>query len=861
MSCNTCRLQDGGTPKCRLPSITDLRGRPYVTNIQIDGASGTEVVNQKRDQGVLRKYRIMFVAEAPGVDEDKFGIPFVGRAGTEVLVPYLQKVGFNLDEVFITNTVRCRPPKNRKPARDEKDACYPYIEEEIRLIQPEVIVLLGNTSLELFNLNKYGGVGAMRGQLYERTLPTWQDGPTFKVIATYHPAMFLHKQNPNLQARVQDDYVFAKNVLEHGASAKPYYRAKFTLADTLSKVEVMVAEVESADEFAFDTESTSLGFRKSPMIMLQISLGEDRTWVVPMYRHDPEGLDFKLKPNWSVEDRPKVVSLLKLLLENPRIAKIAQNIKYDINVVRYHLGAQIKGKLWDTLLMKHLLDSTPPHRLEFLGDVEFATGDWSGDVEKIVGHGKEKVKTYDNIPDDIFYQYAATDAEVTFRLKQLYLNRILLKPNLIKLYNEQVEQSITTFAKCEWVGNKINPKKLADLDKICINKLTDTTRECQQYATPEFNPNSTDQVASLLQSIGLSNEILNKVSAKGYSTSKDILVPIQDKHPVISKILNFRKVRKVHSTYVQRIMEDIDDDGRLRYSFNLAGTANGRLSCRLLHQIPNKNKDWEDEDYTDIELRDIFTEEDGFVYYIGDYVAIELHIFGIITGEKKILEILNAPGGDLHKEVAAIALETTPDKISKSNRTNIGKKFNFGIIYGSHGYALSKSTFEDPVTGKKGIIGLERSQQMVKAYRERFPKVAEFLDYIPDLARIQGCVLRTVFGRERRFPGLNDPDSSFRSAAEREAVNSIIQGPAGDLTTRTANEIDAILEEKGVGQDRVRLLSSVHDSLAYGVRKDHIEWFDKVFKMVAQRPIPEFGGYQFKVETGWSEISWAKAEG
>jgi len=240
---------------------------------------------------------------------------------------------------------------------------------------------------------------------------------------------------------------------------------------------------------------------------------------------------------------------------------------------------------------------------------------------------------------------------------------------------------------------------------------------------------------------------------------------------------------------------------------------------------------------------------------------IELHIFGLVTGEQKILEILNTPGADLHREIAAAMLEVTPDKISKKNRTNVGKKMNFGIIFGSQGHALARVTFEDPTTGKEDVIGLERAQKMVKAYRERFPRVAQFLDETPDLARAYGCVLRSVFGRERRFPGLNDPDKGARQAAEREAVNSIIQGPAGDLTTRTANAIDIILEDKKVGPDKVRFLSSVHDSLAYGVRKDHVDWFDKVFKIVAQRPIPEFGGYQFKCETGWSDISWAHAEG
>jgi len=864
----SCRTDCGGSPKCRLPSITYTRkigGQdkeiPYVTNVQVEGACGIEVAAQRRVQGLPRKYRIMFIGESPGAEDDRASMPFYGRAGSDVLIPYLNKVGFNLDEVYITYMVKCRPPKTRRPSGEEKKQCFSYLEEEIKNIQPEVIVLLGNGPLEVFNLNKFGGVGAMRGVLYDKKLPSWEDGPTFKVIVTYNPAMFLHKDNPRLQDRVQDDYVFARNVLEHGALAKPFYRAKYTLCETPKMVEDMVKEVEQADEFAFDTESTGLGFRKSPMIMVQISLGKNRTWVVPFYRHDPNGLDWKLRPQWVNGERLHVAGLLKRLFENPRIAKIAHNLKYDFNVLRYHLGIEMQGKLWDTVLIKHLLDSIPPHGLEILGDIELATGDWSTEVNDVVGHGKNKVKSYDHIPDDVFHQYAATDAEVTFSLKEIYHSRMMQKPHLTKLYNEQVERAIITFAKAEWNGNKINPTKLNSLNKTCEDRLDQIKLDCRQYTTPDFNPGSTDQVASLLQSLGLGNEILKKDASKGYSTSKDILVPIQDKHPVIPHILEYRKTRKVHTTYVQRIMEDIDDDGRIRYSFNLSGTVNGRLSARLLHQIPNKDSDWDETDYTDIELRDIFTEDDGYVYYFGDYSQIELHIFGLLTQEQSILKILNTPGADLHREIAAAMLNITPDKVSKKNRTNVGKKMNFGIIYGSQGHALAKVTYEDPITGKELVIGYERAKDMVNSYRERFPRVAQFLDETPDIARSQGCVLRSVFGRERRFPGLNDPDMGTRQAAEREAVNCIIQGPAGDLTTRTANAIDAILMDKKVGPDRVRFLSSVHDSLAYGVRKDHVEWFDMVFKTVAQRPVPEFGGYQFKVETAWSDISWAHAEG
>ncbi len=314
----------------------------------------------------------------------------------------------------------------------------------------------------------------------------------------------------------------------------------------------------------------------------------------------------------------------------------------------------------------------------------------------------------------------------------------------------------------------------------------------------------------------------------------------------------------MRSTYIENVYNDIDDDGRIRYGFRIDGTVNGRLSCRFLHQIPIIDE--EKIKAGKHVMRDIFGEDDGYCYFYSDYSQIELRIFAILAQEEEYIKAFKS-GEDVHKYTTAAMLDIPLDKVSLFNRVHIGKRFNFGIIYGSQGYNISKGVFEDPENpGVFHPLDFGTVQGFVRNYKNKYKKIDFFLQYIPDLARSQGCTLQSVFGRERHLPLLNDADKSKRAAAEREAVSFIVQSPAGALTVRTINAVDQMLEGSNVGLDRVSLLNSVHDSTAYGVRKDIIDWFSSAYKTIAERPIPQLGNNTFPVDFGWSDYSWARAE-
>jgi DNA polymerase-1 len=307
---------------------------------------------------------------------------------------------------------------------------------------------------------------------------------------------------------------------------------------------------------------------------------------------------------------------------------------------------------------------------------------------------------------------------------------------------------------------------------------------------------------------------------------------------------------------VKNVLEDINLDGRVRYGFNPSGPTNGRLSCQLLHQMPRI--DQEKVDQGAAVLRSIFGEDDGYWYFYADFSQVELRIFSYLTGERELIEFLEQ-GKDIHKLTAAAALGIDFDDVSDENRANVGKRMNFGVIYGSKGHSIAKEEWENPHTGKKSIIGKERALKFVESFRERYPKVDEYLVSVPEMAVCRGGIVTSVFGRERRMHGLNDPDEYRRGHAEREATNFTISSPAAAITLRTIALVRRMLKDFDIGLDLVRPLNTVHDSIAYGVHDSMLEWFGPAFKAIAERQIPEIHGKMFPVKYGFGK-TWTEAE-
>ena len=851
----SCRVDP--TKRC---TIGNLEGWMAPKTIQIDGCSASDVIRKHRSAfPINKKYSIFLIAEAPGKQEDDIDVPMVGDAG-DILVGFLEKTHFPIDETFITNSTRCRPPKNRKPSRGEQKACKPYLIEELKQHQPKVIMLLGNTALSVFKLTE-GGISKNRGKVFRLKLPDWEDGPEFTIVPTFHPSYFNYRNNPQLRKLVEADFRLAASLARGEEIKDTKYQATYKVCQTVDKVAEAVQVLKQNGKFACDTESPNLKFMTSPMILLQLSGGIDKTFLIPFYQHDPDGIEWKLKPVFNNDERNKVRELLKNLFEDVQLTRSLVNIKYDANVIRRWLDIDIlAGPYHDLAIMHHLIYEYPPHDLEFLADTQFQSGDYSYPIREIVGHGKDLIKTYDYIPDKVLWDYGANDAELTYRLEDEWLGPDLQsKPHLWKLYQEESLPLVKALRKAEWMGNKVDLKKVDEMEELYKKRLEEALQECRKFSPdPELNPNSHDQVNEVLKAV-LSEEdyeefIVDDSKASGYSTSKDKLTELDNEFA--RAVLRHRKYKKLLSTYVDRIREDVDEQGRVRYQFGIASTATARLAARLLHQIPRIDKEAVKNDET--VLREIFIEDEGYEIIYWDWSQLELFVFAYLSGEEELIKVLEN-GEDIHSYTAAAALEIESTEVSKTNRDNIGKPMNFSVIFGGEGSNTAKLIYEDPITGEKKVVGKERSFQFARNFRKKYKKVDLYLKRVLNITRMNGGIYTTPFGREKRAFNLTQHSNVKNSKTEREVLNFSVQSPAGAIGLRTIILIDKILEQNNIGLDKIRLINSVHDSISYGVKKSLTSWFADTLRKVAQRPIPELQGRCFPGKLGIG-LDWAQAE-
>lgn len=859
MQCEGCHK----LPRCKLPTLKNDKGYKFVHNIQIPGALATDVerVIQEINAGhrpdppkpVTKTCGVFCIGEAPGYNEDKYGWPFCGGAGS-VLNWFLTSSGFDLSDVLLTNTVRCRPPKNRDPAIAEIKACQEWLLEEIKQHQPKVIMLLGLKALKLFNLNKQGGMNSLHGQVFEKKLPSWPDGPTFKVIPTYHPASFLHSPNPKKKRRVLEDFILARKLAFGNKPPKDsYYKAEHKVIKDVGHLRDVVEEIRAAGLYSVDTESVSLGYRKYPMRTIQLSIGKGKTWVLPMYIHDPDGIDWKLTPAWEPEGRKLVIDALSSLFSDERMQVIGQNIKYDLNVIRYWTGLRIKGWLWDVMLLHHLLDVRPPHDLESMADTEFSVGPYSNPVNEIVGFGKKKRVTYDHVPDETLWLYGATDAELTYRLFCVFYKEMTAE--LLKIYCEETHPAIRTVAKQEWRGAFINIPALEALGEEYRADLETLADKCRALTKPGFNPGSSQQVAEALLAQGF-KEVVAPEKSKGYCADKNILQTIQDDSELASLVVEYRSLNKIIGTYLDNVIDDLNDDGRLRYSFYLEGTASGRISNKFFHQLHVIDEDRIEAGL--YVLRDLVSCEPGHSLVVMDYSQVELRIMALLSKDEKFLQLFR-DGIDVHEATTASALGIPLEAVGKYNRIQVGKKLNFGVIFGSHGYSLSRGDYIDVTTGRKVPIGMSKVREFLGSFREDYPGIGSYIESVPHRAKMDGNKVESVFGRVRHLPGLSSTEMKIRAEAERQAVNHTIQSPAGTITIRTANMVDKMLEEKEVPEEEVGYVLGVHDSLIYDIADEHLSWFIPELKRIATRPIVELGNYSFPIDIGVGQ-TWARAD-
>lgn len=844
------------------------------------------------------QYDLVIIGEMPGIEDDQLDMIWADRTGKQI-IEFLKKAGHNLDRVWMTKIVKCRPRiRGRKPSVSELNICRTnYLKKEIELIQPKAVMLVGSQALKAFNLTGRGSVNTIHGRVFELRFAKEKGTkdsehelqPVYKVIPTVNPATFFYKPNKKLQARIGHDYVVAKNVIE-GKPIQEHFIPEYHLINTPEKLNWLKEKLLNSSMFGWDSEFCKLGFRKAPIISYQFAWGwnSDECAVLPIHQHDPNApkeKEFHLKPSFGIENDELVTQFMKDVFLTSHIGKAGHNQKIDIEVLKWNYGIDIQGFLYDTWIMKHLMDENPPAELEFLCDLEFNWGDYSAERRKITGSGKKLKATFDKVPDEIMWPYGATDALGTYRLACLYNQRLQAKPNLWKFYIDESEQIQRSLAKAEYKGALVNKQVIELLkEKFEKNQNALLTKLRGTISKPDFNPNSPDQVLAAFLSMGVTNlDLEEKKNSSGVSTGKQKLNDLVAKgvEPAASfaaNMITYRNTCKMIGTYIDNCLEDLDSDGRLRYSWVIAGPVTGRLSCRFFHQIPKIDEKivcyGKNGAYVPFEqrlkdkrlvMRDMFVAPKGYKYVYGDFSQIELRILAIVSNDREMLLILSDPNGDLHTITTFEFLRSqwpdmTEADVTKFNRTEVGKRLNFGLSYGSQGHALVKKGKWQDRNGVERNFTWGMLNAGMAAWKERFKGVGQFIDITPDIVRSFGGTATNVFGRERHFgPLLNVPNDYERGEAERECINFFIQSVATSITNRTIVAVDKMLNQYGISEDIVCLVNTVHDSVAYEVRDDYVDWFKNALEIVSQVPYPELGGATFKIDCGVGD-NWTDAE-
>jgi DNA polymerase I len=578
---------------------------------------------------------------------------------------------------------------------------------------------------------------------------------------------------------------------EHSTESKAGTEPQYELILTEAALEDWLSRLQTADLFAFDTETTALDAMQAELVGVSFALEPGRAAYVPLahvYPGAPEQLD-----------RDHVLARLKPLLEDPGRPKVGQNLKYDMSVLaRYDI--QLRGIAHDTLLASYVLDSTARHDLDSLAK-RFLDHDTIR-FEDVAGKGAKQIG-FDQVPLEQAGPYAAEDAEVTLRLHRVFQPRLAAVPALERLYREIEMPLVPVLSRLERAGVLIDSAQLATQSAELARKILELEESAYRVAGRRFNLGSPKQIGAIFfDELGL--PVVAKTPKGAPSTSEDVLERLAaEGHELPRIILDHRGLSKLRSTYTDKLPRMVDPDtGRVHTSYHQAVTATGRLSSSdpNLQNIPIRTEEGR-------RIRRAFVAAPGHRLLAADYSQIELRIMAHLSGDERLLAAF-AGGQDIHRATAAEILGLAPEDVTSEQRRS-AKAINFGLIYGMSAFGLARQ------------LGIERSaaQEYVDRYFERYPGVRDFMDRTRRQAREDGYV-ETLFGRRLHLPEIGHGNQTRRAAAERTAINAPMQGTAADIIKRAMIAVDAWIETE---RPAARLIMQVHDELVLEVAESAVE--------------------------------------
>ena len=568
---------------------------------------------------------------------------------------------------------------------------------------------------------------------------------------------------------------------------------EYKLVDNETEAKELADFLLTNEIFSLDTETTSIEALDAKLVGLSFSTEDFRAWYVPVSRE--------------TEKAKKILEIFRPVYENPKILKVGQNLKYDLTVLANY-GIHLSGPLFDTMLAHYLIQPELRHNMDYLAEIYLNYK--TIHIEELIGpKGRGQKNMGDLEPKDI-YKYACEDADVTLRLMKP-LAEELRKNSLEEVFQNIEMPLMPVLARMERNGVVLDTDTLKEVENDFTARLQTLEKDIYKLAGHEFTINSPRQVGEVLFGELKLSEKVKKTKSGQYSTSEEVLRDLHSKHPIVQKILDYRGLKKLLSTYVEALPKLINPaTGHIHTSFNQAVTATGRLSSSNpnLQNIPVRGEDGR-------EIRKAFIPEAGEIFFSADYSQIELRIMAHLSGDEHMIETFNA-GHDVHAATAARIFHKDIKDISKDERRK-AKTANFGIIYGISAFGLAE----------RMDVSRTEAKELIDSYFEMYPKIKDYISKAVDTAREKGYI-ETEFGRRRYLPDINSRNAVVRGYAERNAVNAPIQGTAADIIKIAMIRVQQRLDAEGC---KARMMLQVHDELNFSVPTDE---FDKVKRIVIE---------------------------
>ena len=539
-----------------------------------------------------------------------------------------------------------------------------------------------------------------------------------------------------------------------------------------------------------DMETTSTSPIDAELVGLSFSVEEHKAFYVPIPANREEAL--------------QIVNIFKPIYEDPKILKVGQNLKYDLEVLRNY-DIRLDGPMWDTMIAHYLIQPELRHNMDYMAEVYLHYQ--TIHIDELIGPKGKNQRSMRDLSPTLVYEYACEDADITLQLKNK-LEPELKQHDCERLFYDIEMPLMPVLAEMEMNGVCLDTASLAETSKQFTTRMNEIEQRIYELAGEQFNIASPKQVGEILFDKLKIVEKAKKTKTGQYVTSEEVLQQLKNKHEIVADILEHRGLKKLIGTYIDALPKLINPrTGHIHTSFNQTITATGRLSSSdpNLQNIPIRGEDGK-------EIRKAFIPEPGSLFFSADYSQIELRVMAHLSQDPNMIEVFRE-GKDLHAATAANIYKKPIEEVTRDERTK-SKRANFGIIYGITVFGLAERL----------DISRDEAKMLIDGYFATFPEVHDYMEKSKEIARKQGYVT-TLFGRRRYLPDINSANSVVRGFAERNAINAPIQGTAADIIKVAMIHIFQRFKAEGI---KSKMILQVHDELNFSVYPDEKEKVERI---------------------------------